>query len=291
MSFANLKKSSTSSFAKLAEQINKSESKQSYSDDRFWTPAVDKDGNGMSIIRFLPEVDGEDAPYVKLFRHSFKNDANQYYIENCRTTIGGKCLCCEENSKEWKKGTDEAKAIVRNRSRATSYISNILVINDVLNPENNGKVFLFSYGKKIFEKIMQQIKPEFGEAPVNIFDFWEGANFKLKIRKVSGYRNYDLSVFDPQTKLFDGDDKRLEDLWNSQYKLQEFISEGNFKPEVELDNKFKAVYPELFNSVATTTSSTQMSSRPTFNNVQSNPTPATPEEEDDDMRLYQELLA
>lgn len=291
MSFASLKKSSTNSFAKLASAIEKNSAKQSYTDDRFYVPNVDKNGNALVVMRFLPEADGDDSPFVKTYHHGFKNSAGQWYIENCRTTIGGKCLCCAENGKLWNDGTEASKQIARGRSRKTKYTSNVYIINDALNPENNGKVFLFSYGKKIYDKIVAKINPEFAdESAVNVFDFWTGANFKLKIKNVEGYRNYDSSTFDNQSEFMDGDESKLEAIWKTQYKLSEFMSESNFKSEQELDKKFMTLFPELFNHTQVVSSATEtFSSRPQFAKSESVVNTAQ-DDEDSDLELYKSLL-
>ncbi len=241
MSFANLKKASKNSFTALAEKMV-SEKKGGFSeDDRYWQPDVDKAGNGFAVVRFLPAPDGEDAPYVKMFSHGFKI-GTRWYIENCGTTVGGKCPACESNNLKWETGLKSEQDEVRTRKRRQQYISNVLVISDSKNPDNEGKVFLYKYGLKIFEKIMSAIKPEFeDETPFNPFDFWEGANFKIKIRQVEGYRNYDRSEFDEPSVLLDGDDNALEGLWKQEYSLKELISAAQFKPYDELKKKLNLV--------------------------------------------------
>ena len=243
MGFSDFKKNSSGGFDKLTEAMNKlSKGSESYKDDRFWRPELDKSSNGYAIIRFLPAVDGEDIPWARLFNHGFKGPGG-WLIDNCPTTIGGKCPVCEANSLLWNSGIDSDKDIARNRKRKLSYISNIMVVSDPANPQNEGKVFLYKYGKKIFDKINEAMNPEFAdEEAINPFDFWKGANFKLKVRKVAGFINYDKSEFDSTSVLLDGTDEWLEDLWkNSMYKLAEFTEASNFKSYDELKTRLGQV--------------------------------------------------
>lgn len=242
MSFSSMKKSSgdTSSLMDELQKISASD-KTSYQDDRFWKPERDKSDNGFAVIRFLPPVDGEDAPWVRMFSHGFKGKGG-WYIENCPTTIGRKCPLCEANSELWNSGLESDKDVARQRKRRLNYISNIMVISDPKNPENEGKVFLYKFGKKIFDKIMESLQPEFeDETPVNPFDFWKGANFKLKVRKVAGFINYDKSEFDSPSELLDGDDSKLEELWKKQYPLQPLVAEDQFKSYDELKARLMSV--------------------------------------------------
>jgi hypothetical protein len=285
-------KSSTNSFAKLAENLAKQESNNSYEDKRFYTPNVDKQGNALVKLRFLPESDGEDTPFVKVFSHSFKNSQGKWFIENCRTTLGEQCFVCTENSKLWNSGQESDKAIARPRSRKTSFISNVYIIDDALNPENNGQVFLYRYGKKIYEKIKGEISPQFAaEQPCNIFDLWKGKNFKLKIRNHEGYRNYDFSSFEETPGvLLNATDEELEKIWRSQYKLMEFVTQGNFKPASDIERRYKEMYPEEFNSQPVQQSATEtFSSKPVFDNVKTE-NKTTTEEDDDDLEMYKSLL-
>ena len=237
MSFKDLKKNSTSMATKLQEELEKSNKTNDYKDDRFWRPTLDSASNGYAVIRFLPAVEGEDIPWVKLYSHAFKGKGG-WFIHNCPTTLGEKCPVCEGNSELWNSGTESDKRIARDRKRKLTYISNILVVEDPAAPQNKGKVFLFKYGKKIFEKIQEQMNPEFqDESAVNPFDFWKGANFKLKVRKVDGYVNYDKSEFSAAAELFDGDDAKLEALWKKQYALKEFVNPKEFKSYPELKTK------------------------------------------------------
>ena len=243
MSFANLKrnKNTLEKFSKAIESLSE---KNSGADDRFWQPDVDKAGNGMAIIRFLPpaEVDGEDGlPWVRIFSHGFQGTGG-WFIENCLTTLNEKCPACEHNSTLWNSGIESNKDVVRKQKRKLNYVSNILVVSDPKNPENEGKVFLFKYGKKIFDKLHEAMNPAFeDETAVNPFDFWEGANFKLKIRQVEGYRNYDKSEFESASLLFDGNDVKLEALWKKEYSLKEFLSPTNFKTYNKLKERLYSV--------------------------------------------------
>ena len=240
--FNALKKSRTGSLGKLLQESTKQTSnQQSSSDDRFWSPEVDKAGNGYAVIRFLPEAKGEDLPWVRMFNHGFQGPGG-WYIENSLTTIGKQDPVSEYNSELWNNGTDSGKEQARLQKRKLSYISNIYVVKDPAHPENEGKVFLFKYGKKIWDKLNEAMNPAFeDESPVNPFDFWEGADFKLKIRKVEGYRNYDKSEFDTPAALLGGDDDELEKVYNSLNPLQELIDPKHFKPYDELKAKLHRV--------------------------------------------------
>jgi hypothetical protein len=244
MSFKDMKKKS-SDFSKIQNALEKQvKGAESYKDDRFWKPELDSASNGYAVIRFLPPVEGEEVPWVRVFNHGFQGKGG-WFIENCPTTIGGKCPVCEANSELWNSGSDDDKEIARARKRKLTYISNVLVVSDPKNPQNEGKVFLFKYGKKIFDKIMEKLQPEFDdESAVNVFDYWKGADFKLKIRKVAGYVNYDKSEFDTAAPLFGGDDAKLEGVWKQQHKLQEFVQTSEFKSYEELSTKMKSVLKE-----------------------------------------------
>jgi len=243
MSFASLKKSRGSSLNRLVAESQKLSGgqQQSGADDRFWKPEVDKSGNGFAVIRFLPEPNGEDLPFVRMFDHGFQGPGG-WYIENSLTTIGEKDPVGEFNSQLWNNGTDAGKEQARKQKRRLKYYSNIYVVKDPANPANEGKVFLYQYGKKIWDKLNEAMNPEFeDESPMNPFDFWEGADFKLKIRNVEGYRNYDKSEFDSQSPLLDGDDEALEKVYESMYSLQEFLDRKNFKSYDELKAKLDRV--------------------------------------------------
>ena len=243
MSFANLKKQSKlgSLTEKLVKEVEKMNSSSSSKDERLWTLSCDKAGNGYAIIRFLPAPNGEDLPFVKIYSHAFQGSGGSWYIENSRSTIGEKDPLGEYNSQLWNNGTDAGKEQARKQKRKLTYISNIYVVKDPANPENEGKQFLFKYGKKIFDKIMAAMQPEFeDEEPIDPFDFWKGANFKLKAKNVAGYRNYDSSEFANPSALLD-DDNALEEIWNKEYSLQEFVAPDQFKSYDELKKRLNVV--------------------------------------------------
>ena len=241
MSFSDFKKRSQSSIGELTKQIEQLNKKDSYKDDRFWRPELDKSSNGYAVIRFLPAVDGEDLPWAKYYSHGFKGKGG-WYIEKSRTTIGDKDPVSEMNTELWNSGVEKDKDIARERKRRLHYTSNILVVSDPANPQNEGKVFLYKFGKKIFDKIQEAMQPEFAdEDPINPFDFWTGANFKLKVRKVAGFINYDKSEFDSPAAVLDGDDAKLEELWKTQYALNEFIDPSTFKTYDELKKRLSEV--------------------------------------------------
>ena len=207
-------------------------------DDRYWYPNVDKAGNGYAVIRFLPAPGDEDMPFIRMFNHGFKGPTGSWLIENCPTSKGAshKCPVCEANSELWNSGLESDKTIARERKRKLTFISNVLVITDHQNPENEGKVFLFKYGKRIFDKLNEAMNPQFAdEKPMNPFDLWVGANFKLKIRNVEGYRNYDKSEFNTSQAL--GGDEEMEKIWKQAHSLQEFLAPSNFKSYDELKDK------------------------------------------------------
>jgi hypothetical protein len=241
--FAALKKSRSNSLSKLVSETTKinTPAEGSSDDDRFWKPTVDKAGNGYAVIRFLPEPKGEDLPWVRLFNHGFQGPGG-WYIENSLTTFNEKDPVSEYNSMLWNNGTDAGKDQARKQKRRLSYTANIYVVKDPANPSNEGKVFLYKFGKKIFDKLNESMNPEFeDETPINPFDFWEGADFKLKIRQVEGYRNYDKSEFDTPSALLDGDDDKLEKVYEGLYSLQDFLDRKNFKTYAELQAKLNRV--------------------------------------------------
>ena len=241
MSFANLKKQSSlgSLTAKLVKEVEKANTNSS-SDDRFWKPEMDKTGNGFAIVRFLPAVEGEELPWTKMYSHAFQGPGG-WYIENSLTTIGQKDPVSEHNRELWNSGNAKDKETVRKQKRKLSYYSNIYVVKDPANPQNEGRVFLFKYGKKIFDKIMEAMQPEFeDETPINPFDFWQGANFKIKIVKKDGYWNYDKSEFDRIAPLLDDDDA-LEALWKKQYSLDAISASDQFKSYEDLEKRLKYV--------------------------------------------------
>lgn len=291
--FATLKKSSN-----VLERLNKELEKlnapatEKKQDERFWQPEVDKSGNGVAVIRFLPAaaVDGDDAlPWIRIWNHGFKGPSGKWYIENSLTTLSQKDPVSEHNTVLWNSTSDDsspARKQAREQKRRLTYISNILVVSDPKNPENEGKVFLYKYGKKIFDKISILMNPEFeGDEPVNPFDFWKGANFRLKIRTVEGYRNYDQSVFATPSALSD-DDSYLEKIWKSQYSLKEFVDAKNFKTYDELKRKLEDVL--------------ELNSAPVVKNepVRSMPTLATKsespfveDEDDEDLAAFKALAS
>ena len=242
MSFSDLKKQSRlgSLTSKLVAEVEKTVVKGNGADERLWKPSLDKSGNGYAVIRFLPAPEGEDIPWAKVYSHAFQGPGG-WYIENSLTTIGQKDPVSEYNRDLWNSGSDADKDTVRKQKRKLSYYSNIYVVKDPTNPENEGKVFLFKYGKKIHDKILAAMQPEFeDETPINPFDFWQGANFKLKIRKVDGYWNYDKSEFDSPDALLDDDDA-LEAIWKKEYSLAEFTSPSSFKSYEDLERRLNMV--------------------------------------------------
>ncbi len=242
MSFADLKKQSKlgSLTSKLVKEVEKMNSPQG-GDDRLWKPEVDKSGNGYAVLRFLPAPEGEDLPWVKMYSHAFQGPGG-WFIENSLTTLGQKDPVSEYNSRLWNSGSDADKETARKQKRKLSYYSNVYVVKDPSNPENEGKVFLYKYGKKIFDKVMAAMQPEFeDEDPINPFDFWGGADFKLKIKKVAGFWNYDSSEFARPSALLDGDDDALEVVWKKQYSLQELVSDSQFKSYDELKKRLDNV--------------------------------------------------
>jgi hypothetical protein len=245
MDFETLK-SSSSNFDKLTKALESNlnpedqTNKNKYQDDRFWKPELDKTGNGYAVIRFLPAVEGEELPWQRVWSHAFQGPGG-WYIENSLTTLNQKDPVSEENTRLWNTGVDSDKEIARKRKRKLSYYSNILVVSDPKHPENEGKVFLFKFGKKIFDKITEAMQPAFeDEAAINPFDFWKGANFKLKIRKVDGYWNYDKSEFETPTAVA-SDDNAIKEIWAKQYALKPFLAADNFKTYDELKEKLNRV--------------------------------------------------
>ena len=242
MSFADLKKQSKlgSLTEKLVKEVEKMNSSSGTSDERIWKLDCDKSGNGYAVIRFLPAPEGEDLPFIKIYSHAFQGPGG-WLIDNCLTSLNQKCPVCEHNSGLWNNGTDAGKEVARKQKRKLTYVSNIYVVKDPANPENEGKVFLFKYGKKIFDKISEAMQPEFeDESPIDPFDFWGGANFKLKAKNVAGYRNYDSSEFAAAGALLDDDDA-MEAIWKKQYSLAEFLTPSEFKSYEELKKRLSSV--------------------------------------------------
>ena len=275
MSLAQLKKSnSLDKLLGAVEKENAPQEKKSYGDERLWKPELDKTGNGYAVIRFLPAVDGEDLPWVKVWNHAFQGPTGQWYIENSLTTLGQKDPVSEMNTAYWNSGVESDKEIARKQKRKLQYFSNIYVVSDPKHPEKEGKVFLFRFGKKIFDKIMESMQPAFAdEVAVNPFDFWKGANFKLKIRKVDGFWNYDKSEFENPTTLFDDDDG-IEEVWKQQYSLADFTAPTNFKSYDELKTRLNTV---LVGTIAVGNVTTLMEDEPmttaTFVDTKEEPAP------------------
>jgi len=293
MSLESLKRSN--SLDKLLGEVQKEnapQEKKSYKDERLWKPEVDKSGNGYAVIRFLPAVEGEDMPWAKVWNHAFQGPTGQWYIENSLTTLGKNDPVSEMNSAYWNTGIESDKEIARKQKRKLQYFSNIYVVSDSKHPENEGKVFLFRYGKKIFDKLMAAMQPEFeDEKAINPFDFWEGANFKLKIRKVAGYWNYDSSDFDTPSAIFDNDEK-IEEVWKKQYPLSEFSAASNFKSYEELKTRLDAV---LSGSVTVGNVAEQMEdapiAAPVVDTAPVESAPIVEKEEEEDSMAYFEKLA
>ncbi len=268
MSFSALKKNrGLDHINKLTSAANQmgggSTEKKSYVDERFWKPTVDKAGNGYAVIRFLPAPNGEELPWVRYWDHGFKGPTGLWYIENSLTSIGQSDPVGELNSRLWNTGNESDKEKARLQKRRMHYVTNIYVVSDPSNPDNEGKIFLYQFGKKIFDKIMDVMQPSFAdEKAINPFDFWEGANFKLKIRNVEGYRNYDKSEFDSPSVLSE-DEAKLEGIYQKQNSLQEFLDPKNFKTYAELKTKLGRVLGEEANSGTNTIEDEQKLGDPT----------------------------
>ena len=246
MDFENLK-NSQSNFDKLTKQIeanlnpeDNAKTKNKYQDDRLWKPELDKTGNGYAVLRFLPATSGEEMPWQRVWSHAFQ-DKGGWFIENSLTTLNQKDPVSEENTRLWNTGVDSDKEIARKRKRKLSYYANVLIVSDPKHPENEGQVKLFKFGKKIFDKITEAMQPAFeDETPINPFDFWKGANFKLKIRKVDGYWNYDKSEFEGVSQIKENDED-IKSIWSKQYPLNPFVDPSNFKTYDELKEKLNRV--------------------------------------------------
>ena len=287
MSLETLRKSN--SLDKLLNAVKEDsapQEKKSYVDERLWKPELDKSGNGYAVIRFLPAVEGEDMPWAKVWNHAFQGPTGQWYIENSLTTVGQKDPVSEHNTKLWNTGLETDKETARKQKRKLQYFSNIYVVSDSKHPENEGKVFLYRYGKKIFDKLMAAMQPEFeDETPINPFDFWEGANFKLKIRKVDGYWNYDKSEFETPSAL--GDDSVIEGIWKKQYALKEFTASTNFKSYEELKTRLDAV---LSGTVSVGNVTDTMDDEPIVSpKVDTKPVESKQDDEEETMDYFQKL--
>jgi len=298
--FAALKKNRSKSLDKLNQQLDKIQTK-SYSDPnegKFWKPVRDKAGNGFAIIRFLPAPNGEEMPFVRIWDHGFQGPTGLWYIENSLTTLGNDDPVSEFNSKLWNTGIDADKEQARKQKRRLKYVSNIYVVKDSANPENEGKVFMYQFGKKIFDKLNDLMNPSFeDEDPVNPFDLWEGANFRLKIRQFEGYPNYDKSEFDAPTPLFD-DDSEMEDVWTQEHSLDEVIDPKNFKSYTELKTKLYRVLditadaPVASSPMEDTTDDLDlgnMASAEPETPVAESPMASSVVEDDDDLSIFKEL--
>ena len=292
MSFADLKKQSKlgSLTAKLVKEVEKMNSSGGQGDDRLWKLDVDKSGNGYAVIRFLPAPDGEDLPFVKLYSHAFQGPGG-WYIENTLTTLGGKDPVSEHNTLLWNNGTDAGKDTARKQKRKLTYISNIYVVKDPANPENEGKVFLYKYGKKIFDKLTAAMQPEFeDEEAIDPFDFWQGANFKLKAKNVAGYRNYDSSEFAAVSPLLK-DDEALEAIWEKEYSLEEHVAADQFKSYDELKTRLGYVLgnKQVRNDAETVEQEFEdvKASAPAV----TEPTPSATEDDDETLSYFAKLAA
>jgi hypothetical protein len=284
------------SLDKLLQQVQKDDSptteKKSYVDERLWKPQVDKSGNGYAVLRFLPAIEGEEMPWVRVWNHAFQGPTGQWYIENSLTTLSKNDPVSEYNSQLWNSGVESDKEIARKQKRKLQYFANVYIVEDTMNPENTGKVMLYRFGKKIFDKLMEAMQPEFAdETPINPFDMWEGANFKLKIRKVDGYWNYDKSEFDSPSQL-KSTDEELEAIYKKEHSLAEFLAPSNFKSYDELKTRLDAV---LSGTVATKTAAAMVEEEevPFKPDFKSEPAPvmATADAEEDDAMSYFEKLA
>jgi hypothetical protein len=298
--FASLKKNRSKSLDKLNAQLEKITTK-SYSDPnegKFWKPTRDKAGNGFAVIRFLPAPQGEEMPFVRVWDHGFQGPTGLWYIENSLTTLGNDDPVSEYNSKLWNSGVEADKDQARKQKRRLKYTSNIYVVKDPSNPENEGKVFLYAFGKKIFDKLNDLMNPTFeDEEPVNPFDLWEGANFRLKIRQFEGYPNYDKSEFDAPSALFE-DDGELETVWNSQHSLQDIVDPKNFKSYAELKTKlYRVLDLSSDEPVAQSTFEEDTSDDLTFDAQTAQAPEPTPtaepsvqaDDDDDDLSIFKEL--
>ena len=303
MDINTLRKSRNQDFSKILGEFDKIAKPnegggKSYEDDRFWKLSADKAGNATATIRFLPRVEGDEFPWARVFNHSFQGPTGKWYIENSLTTLGENDPVGELNSRLWNSGSEANKEIARKQKRKLTYIANIYIVNDPAKPENNGTVKLFKFGKKIFDKIMDKANPTFeDEKPVLVFDLWEGADFKLRMRKVDGYSNYDQSQFNEQTELFGGDEDKLLEVVGKQHKLSEFLDRKNFKSYDDLKKKLEMV---LSGESAPSKTAAQMADeedRPVAAAPErvskAAPTPravaTTADDEDDDLSYFQKL--
>jgi len=299
MDIQALRKMRNSDFGKIAGEFEKIANPQtqtkSYADDRFWKLEGDKAGNGTATLRFLPRVEGDELPWVRIFSHGFQGPTGKWYIENSLTTLGENDPVGELNTKLWNSGSDANKKIAQAQKRKLSFIANVLIVSDPKHPENEGKVFLFKFGKKIFDKIMDKARPTFeDEKPVNVFDFWEGANFKLRMRKKDGFTNYDESAFaDPSA--ISSDDEAILKIANTQFKLAEFLDRKNFKSYDELKKKLEEVLSGDSFAGKSAAELSEQEDRPVASapKIASKPAPsiASASDDDEDVMSYFEKIA
>jgi hypothetical protein len=295
MSYTNMKAARDTAIGKLlaaAETAGGGE-KKSYVDDREWKPTVDKAGNGYAVVRFLPAAEGQDVPWVQYWDHGFKGPTGRWYIEKSLTSIGQQDPVSELNTQLWNSGRDEDKEIARSRKRRLHYVSNVYVVSDPSAPENEGKVFLYKYGKKIFDKIMDVMQPQFeDETPVNPFDFWGGADFKIKIRNVEGYRNYDKSEFAEPSQFQGGDDSKLEAVYNALHNLGEFTDPEQYKSYGELKKKlYEVIGEQAVESTLSTAESVILDEDVPYGDDTSNPAPTEKKSDEDDTMSFFAKLA
>ena len=284
MSLENIRKNnSLDKLLGAVQEENKPQEKKSYTDERLWKPELDKSGNGYAVLRFLPAVHGEELPWAKVYSHAFQGPTGQWYIENSLTTVNQKDPVSEYNTALWNTGAESDKEIARKQKRKLQYYSNVYVVTDPKNPHNEGKVFLFRYGKKIYDKLLAAMQPEFqDEQPVNPFDPFTGANFKLKIRKVAGFWNYDTSDFESSSKLFE-DEAKVEAVCQKAYPLKEFTATDNFKSYEELKTRLDIVLSGK--TVVGNVAEDIQSETP----VESKETPTTSQNDDDTMNYFEKL--
>jgi hypothetical protein len=298
MDIQALRKMRSTDFSKISGEFDKianpQTEKKSYTDDRFWRLEGDKAGNGTATLRFLPRVEGDELPWVRIFSHGFQGPTGKWYIENSLTTLGENDPVGELNTQLWNSGSDANKEIARKQKRKLGFIANVLIVSDPKHPENEGKVFLWKFGKKIFDKIMDKARPTFeDEKPVNVFDLWEGANFKLRMRKKDGYANYDESSFSDPVAVSDNEETLLK-IVNSQYKLAEFIDRKNFKSYDELKKKLNDVLSgDSFASKSAAEIAEEDRPVAQAPKIASKPAPAPKgmEDEDDDVMSYFQKIA
>jgi hypothetical protein len=307
MDIQALRKMRNSDFSKIAGEFEKIANPQtetkSYVDDRFWRLEGDKAGNGTATLRFLPRVEGDELPWVRIFSHGFQGPTGKWYIENSLTTLGENDPVGELNTQLWNSGSEANKEIARKQKRKLSFIANVMIVSDPKHPENEGKVFLFKFGKKIFDKIMDKARPTFeDEKPVNVFDLWEGANFKLRMRKKDGYANYDESAFMEPSAVSEDEDQLLR-VVNSQVKLTEFLDRKNFKSYDELKKKLNEVLSgDSFASKSAAeiaeqedrpvrAASEPANSAPAFTPKASKPAPTSVDHDDEDVIAYFRKIA